>query len=445
MRARSSNPRKVNVVTLGCAKNLFDSEQLMTQLRANNFDVEHEAKQDDFGIVVINTCGFIESAKQESIDTILRFSQAKKEGQVDKVYVTGCLSQRYKDELEDGIPEVDAWFGTRDLPRLLKTLKADYKKELVGERLLTTPSHYAYLKIAEGCDRPCAFCAIPLMRGKHVSTPIEKLVESAKNLAAQGVRELILIAQDLTYYGLDIYKERKLADLLRELDKIEGIDWIRLHYAFPAGFPMDVIDMMAESKKICNYLDMPLQHASDSVLKAMRRGITQERTGKLITDIRSRVPEVAIRTTLICGFPGETEENHQDLLKWVEEMKFERLGCFTYSHEENTHAYSIEDDVPEEVKKRRVEEVMKLQAGISEELNLRHIGREFSVMIDRCEGGFWIGRTEFDSPDVDNEVRIEVADDLHLRVGDFVDVEITGATAFDLDAKVLPLNSQNNG
>ena len=445
MRARSSNPRKVNVVTLGCAKNLFDSEQLMTQLRANNFDVEHEAKQDDFGIVVINTCGFIESAKQESIDTILSFSQAKKEGQVDKVYVTGCLSQRYKNQLEEGIPEVDAWFGTRDLPRLLKTLKADYKKELVGERLLTTPSHYAYLKIAEGCDRPCAFCAIPLMRGKHVSTPIEKLVEFAKNLAAQGVRELILIAQDLTYYGLDLYKERKLADLLRELDQVEGIDWIRLHYAFPSGFPMDVVDVMAESKKICNYLDMPLQHASDSVLKAMRRGITQEKTGKLITDIRSRVPEIAIRTTLICGFPGETEENHQDLLKWVEEMKFERLGCFTYSHEENTHAYSMEDDVPEEVKKRRVEEVMELQAGISEELNLRHIGRKFSVMIDRCEGGFWIGRTEFDSPDVDNEVRIEVADDLHLRVGDFVDVEITGATAFDLDAKVLSLNSENNG
>ncbi len=445
MRARSSNPRKVNVVTLGCAKNLFDSEQIMTQLKANNFDVEHEAKQDDFGIVVINTCGFIESAKQESIDTILRFSQAKKEGQVNKVYVTGCLSQRYKDELEDGIPEVDAWFGTRDLPRLLKTLKADYKKELVGERLLTTPSHYAYLKIAEGCDRPCAFCAIPLMRGKHVSTPIEKLVESAKNLVAQGVRELILIAQDLTYYGLDIYKERKLADLLRELDKVEGIDWIRLHYAFPSGFPMDVIDMMAESKKICNYLDMPLQHASDTVLKAMRRGITQERTGKLITDIRSRVPEIAIRTTLICGFPGETEENHQDLLKWVDEMKFERLGCFTYSHEENTHAYTMEDDVPEEVKKRRVEEVMELQAGISEELNLKYIGREFRVIIDRCEGGFWIGRTEFDSPDVDNEVRIEIADDLHLRVGDFVDVEITGATAFDLDAKVLPLKSKNNG
>ncbi len=436
MRARTSNPRKVNVVTLGCAKNLFDSEQLMTQLRANNFDVEHEAKQDDFGVVVINTCGFIESAKQESIDTILRFAEAKKEGQVDKVYVTGCLSQRYKDELEEGMPEVDAWFGTRDLPRLLKTLKADYKKELVGERLLTTPSHYAYLKIAEGCDRPCAFCAIPLMRGKHLSTPIEDLVKAAENLAKQGVAELILIAQDLTYYGLDLYKKRRLADLLRELDKVEGIEWIRLHYAFPSGFPMDVIDVMAESSKICNYLDMPLQHASDSVLKAMRRGITQKKTGKLITDIRSRVPNISIRTTLICGFPGETEEDHQDLLRWVEEMKFERLGCFTYSHEENTHAYTMKDDVPEEVKKRRVDEVMELQAGISEELNLRHIGKHFKVMIDRCEGGFWIGRTEFDSPDVDNEVRIAVGDDLHLRIGDFVDVVITGATAFDLDAEV---------
>ncbi|MBI48786.1 MAG: 30S ribosomal protein S12 methylthiotransferase RimO [Crocinitomicaceae bacterium] len=440
MRARTSNPRKVNVVTLGCAKNLFDSEQLMTQLKANNFDVEHEAKQDDFGIVVVNTCGFIESAKQESIDTIIRFSQAKQEGQVEKVYVTGCLSQRYKEELEEGIPEVDAWFGTKDLPRLLKTLRADYKKELVGERLLTTPSHYSYLKIAEGCDRPCAFCAIPLMRGKHVSTPIEDLVKAAENLAKQGVSELILIAQDLTYFGLDLYKERKLAELLRELDKVEGIEWIRLHYAFPSGFPMDVIDVMAESDKICNYLDMPLQHASDSVLKSMRRGITQEKTGKLITDIRSKVPNIAIRTTLICGFPGETEEDHKDLLRWVGEMKFERLGCFTYSHEENTHAYSMEDDVPEDVKKRRVEEVMELQAGISEELNRRHIGKEFKVMIDRCEGGYWIGRTEFDSPDVDNEVRIEVRDDLHLRIGDFTTVLITGATSFDLDAKVVEEN-----
>ena len=427
----------MNVVTLGCAKNLYDSEQLMAQLKANDFDVEHEAKKDDFGIVVINTCGFIESAKQESIDTILRYAQAKKEGQVEKVYVTGCLSQRYKDELSEGIPEVDAWFGTRDLPRLLKTLRADYKKELVGERLLTTPSHYAYLKIAEGCDRPCAFCAIPLMRGKHVSTPIEDLVKSAEALAAQGVRELILIAQDLTYYGLDIYKKRRLAELVQALDSVEGIDWIRLHYAFPSGFPMDVLDVMASSDKVCNYLDMPLQHASDSILKAMRRGITQEKTEKLLADIRLAVPGIAIRTTLICGFPGETDEDHANLLDWVGRMRFERLGCFTYSHEENTHAFKLEDDVPEDVKKARVDEVMELQAGISEELNLRYIGSEFKIIIDRCEGGFWIGRTEFDSPDVDNEVRIPVSDDLHLRIGDFASVLVTGATAFDLDAEII--------
>ena len=409
----------------------------MAQLKANDFDVEHEARKDDFGIVVINTCGFIESAKQESIDTILRYAQAKKEGQVEKVYVTGCLSQRYKDELSDGIPEVDAWFGTRDLPRLLKTLRADYKKELVGERLLTTPAHYAYLKIAEGCDRPCAFCAIPLMRGKHVSTPIEDLVKSAESLAAQGVRELILIAQDLTYYGLDIYKKRRLADLIKALDAVEGIDWIRLHYAFPSGFPMDVLDVMATSDKVCNYLDMPLQHASDSILKSMRRGITQEKTEKLLADIRIAVPGIAIRTTLICGFPGETEEDHANLLDWVGRMRFERLGCFTYSHEEDTHAFNLEDDVPEEVKKARADEVMELQAGISEELNLRYIGSEFKIIIDRCEGGFWIGRTEFDSPDVDNEVRIEMSDDLHLRIGDFARVLVNGATVFDLDAEII--------
>jgi len=409
----------------------------MTQLKANNFEVEHEASKDDFGIVVINTCGFIESAKQESIDMILRFADAKKEGSVEKVYVTGCLSQRYADELEDGIPEVDAWFGTRDLPRLLKTLRADYKKELVGERLLTTPAHYAYLKIAEGCDRPCAFCAIPLMRGKHVSTPIEDLVKAAEGLASQGVRELILIAQDLTYYGLDIYKKRRLADLISALDKVEGIDWIRLHYAFPSGFPMDVLSVMAASDKVCNYLDMPLQHASDSILKSMRRGITQEKTEKLLADIRESVPGIALRTTLIVGFPGETEEDHANLLDWVARMKFERLGCFTYSHEENTHAYKLEDDVPEEVKKKRVEEVMDLQAGISEALNLRYLGNEFKVIIDRCEGGFWLGRTEFDSPDVDNEVRIPVSDELHLRIGDFVQVKITGATSFDLDGEVV--------
>ena len=319
----------------------------------------------------------------------------------------------------------------------MKTLRADYKKELVGERLLTTPAHYAYLKIAEGCDRPCAFCAIPLMRGKHVSTPIEELVKSAEALAAQGVRELILIAQDLTYYGLDIYKGRRLADLLQALDKVEGIEWIRLHYAFPSGFPMDVLKVMAESDKVCNYLDMPLQHASDSILKSMRRGITQEKTENLLAEIREEIPGIAIRTTLIVGFPGETDKDHAHLLDWVGRMKFERLGCFTYSHEENTHAYNLEDDVPDELKKRRLEEVMDLQAGISEELNLRYLGNEFKVIIDRCEGGFWLGRTEFDSPDVDNEVRIPVSDDLHLRIGDFVHVKITGATSFDLDGEVI--------
>ncbi|MBT6163480.1 MAG: 30S ribosomal protein S12 methylthiotransferase RimO [Crocinitomicaceae bacterium] len=437
MRTRTTQPRKVNVVTLGCAKNIFDSEVLMGQLRANSYDVEHESKSDDAGIVIINTCGFIESAKQESIDTIIRFSQAKEEGLVDRVYVTGCLSERYKDELKDGIPEVDAWFGTRDLPRLLKTLKADYKRELVGERLLTTPAHYAYLKIAEGCDRPCAFCAIPLMRGKHVSTPMEDLVKQAEGLAANGVRELILIAQDLTYYGLDIYRERKLADLVRRLSDVEGIDWIRLHYAFPTGFPMDVLDVMAERSNVCNYLDMPLQHASDDILKSMRRGITQEKMDRLIGDIRNRVPEIALRTTLICGFPGETEAHHEDMLEWTARMRFERVGCFTYSHEENTHAFKMEDGVSEEVKRKRVEEIMEQQAGISYDLNQKFIGTRQRALVDRTEDGIWIGRTEWDSPDVDNEVRITVPEDVHLRMGDFAEVEIESATEFDLHGKLV--------
>ena len=437
MRTRTTQPRKVNVVTLGCAKNIFDSEVLMGQLRANSYDVEHESKSDDAGIVIINTCGFIESAKQESIDTIIRFSQAKEEGLVDRVYVTGCLSERYKDELKDGIPEVDAWFGTRDLPRLLKTLKADYKRELVGERLLTTPAHYAYLKIAVGCDRPCAFCAIPLMRGKHVSTPMEDLVKQAEGLAANGVRELILIAQDLTYYGLDIYRERKLADLVRRLSDVEGIDWIRLHYAFPTGFPMDVLDVMAERSNVCNYLDMPLQHASDDILKSMRRGITQEKMDRLIGDIRNRVPEIALRTTLICGFPGETEAHHEDMLEWTARMRFERVGCFTYSHEENTHAFKMEDGVSEEVKRKRVEEIMEQQAGISYDLNQKFIGTRQRALVDRTEDGIWIGRTEWDSPDVDNEVRITVPEDVHLRMGDFAEVEIESATEFDLNGKLV--------
>jgi len=436
MRTRTTKPRKVNVVTLGCAKNIYDSEVLMGQLRANEFEVEHESKADDAGIVIVNTCGFIESAKQESIDTIIQFSEAKKAGYVDRVYVTGCLSERYKDELQAGIPEVDAWFGTRDLPRLLKTLRADYKKQLVGERLLTTPAHYAYLKIAEGCDRPCAFCAIPLMRGKHVSTPMEDLVTHAQSLAANGSRELILIAQDLTYYGLDIYKKRKLAELVDRLSDVEGIDWIRLHYAFPTGFPMDVLDVMARKSNVCNYLDMPLQHASDDMLRAMRRGITQEKMDRLIGDIRDRVPEIALRTTLICGFPGETEAHHEDMLRWTERMRFERVGCFTYSHEENTHAYTMNDDVSEEVKKKRVDEIMTQQAGISFELNQKFVGTEQRVLIDRIEDGEWVGRTEWDSPDVDNEVRIQTPEDVHLRIGDFVDVRIESATEFDLHGKL---------
>ena len=436
MRTRTTKPRKVNMVTLGCAKNIYDSEVLMGQLRANEFEVEHESKADDAGIVIVNTCGFIESAKQESIDTIIQFSEAKKAGYVDRVYVTGCLSERYKDELQAGIPEVDAWFGTRDLPRLLKTLRADYKKQLVGERLLTTPAHYAYLKIAEGCDRPCAFCAIPLMRGKHVSTPMEDLVTHAQSLAANGSRELILIAQDLTYYGLDIYKKRKLAELVDRLSDVEGIDWIRLHYAFPTGFPMDVLDVMARKSNVCNYLDMPLQHASDDMLRAMRRGITQEKMDRLIGDIRDRVPEIALRTTLICGFPGETEAHHEDMLRWTERMRFERVGCFTYSHEENTHAYTMNDDVSEEVKKKRVDEIMTQQAGISFELNQKFVGTEQRVLIDRIEDGEWVGRTEWDSPDVDNEVRIQTPEDVHLRIGDFVDVRIESATEFDLHGKL---------
>ena len=437
MRTRSLHPRKVNVVTLGCAKNVFDSEVLMGQLRANAYEVEHEGTTGDAGIVIVNTCGFIEKAKQESIDTILGFAEAKSHGALDRLYVTGCLSERYREELADGIPEVDAWFGTRDLPRLLKTLKADYKKELVGERLLTTPAHYAYLKIAEGCDRPCAFCAIPLMRGGHTSTPMEDLVAQAKSLASQGVRELILIAQDLTYYGLDLYRERRLADLVRRLSDVEGIDWIRLHYAFPSGFPMDVLDVMQERSNVCNYLDMPLQHASDDILKAMRRGITQEKMERLVGDIRERVPGIALRTTLICGFPGETEAHHEDVLRWVERMQFDRLGCFTYSHEENTHAYALADDVPAEVKQARADAIMEVQSGISYALNQRHVGTELPVLIDRAEGGEWVGRTEFDSPDVDNEVRVAMDGEQHLRIGDFARIRIESAAEFDLTGTVV--------
>ena len=380
MRARTASRRRAHVVTLGCAKNTFDSEVLMRQLKANDFDVTHDTPIEAAPVVIINTCGFIESAKQQSIDTILQFADAKQDGRVERVYVTGCLSERYRDELSEEIPEVDAYFGTRELPKLLKTLNADYLKELVGERLLTTPQHYAYLKIAEGCDRPCAFCAIPLMRGKHRSTPIEDLVKQAEGLVEQGVKELILIAQDLTYYGLDLYKERRLAELVRRLSEVDGIEWIRLHYAFPSGFPMDVLDVMAERENVCHYLDMPLQHGADQVLKNMRRGITREKTAKLLADIRSRVPDIAIRTTLICGFPGESEDDHKEMMDWVAESRFDRLGCFTYSHEEDTHAYTMEDDVPEEVKRQRVEDVMSLQAGISAELNAAKVGKTFKVL-----------------------------------------------------------------
>lgn len=435
MKTKTLKKNKVNVVTLGCSKNLFDSEVLMNQLKANKFEVEHEAKQDDSEIVIINTCGFIDNAKQESIDTILRYAEAKKEGQVDRVYVTGCLSERYKEDLEKEIPEVDAYFGTRDLPRLLKTLKADYKHELIGERLLTTPNHYAYFKIAEGCDRPCSFCAIPLMRGKHVSTPIEDLIKQAENLAAKGVKELMLIAQDLTYYGLDIYKKRNLAELIDRLSDVEGIEWIRLHYAFPTGFPMDVLDVMKDRKNVCNYLDMPLQHASTRMLKAMRRGTTREKTEQLIADIRNKIPEIAIRTTLISGYPGETEADFQEMYDWVEKTRFERLGIFTYSHEENTHAYNFEDDVPELLKKERAETIMELQSGISYELNQQKIGKTYKVLFDRVEGDYFMGRTEFDSPEVDNEVLVKKSDG-YVRIGDFSNIEIISADHYDLYGKI---------
>lgn len=436
MKTKTLKKNKVNVVTLGCSKNIFDSEVMMAQLKGNKFEVEHESKHDDAEIVIINTCGFIDNAKQESIDTILRYADAKKEGLVSKVYVTGCLSERYKEDLESEIPEVDAFFGTRELPRLLKTLKADYKHELIGERLLTTPNHYAYFKIAEGCDRPCSFCAIPLMRGKHVSTPIEELVKQAKGLAAKGVKELMLIAQDLTYYGLDIYKKRALGELVDQLADVEGIEWIKLHYAFPSGFPMDVLDVMNKRENVCKYIDIPLQHGSTKMLQAMRRGITREKTEDLIAEMRAKVPGIAIRTTLIAGYPGETEEDFQEMYDWVERSRFDRLGIFTYSHEENTHAHNFEDDVPEEVKRERADAIMELQMGISYELNQEKIGKTYKVLFDRVEGDYFIGRTEFDSPEVDNEVLVKKAD-FFVRIGDFANVEITSADHYDLYGNVV--------
>ena len=435
MKTKTLKKNKVNVVTLGCAKNIFDSEIMMAQLKANAFDVEHESEETDSEIVIINTCGFIDNAKEESINTILAWAKEKEKGNVSKLYVTGCLSERYKPELEKDIPEVDAFFGTRDLPRLLKTLKADYKTELVGERLLTTPSHFAYFKIAEGCDRPCSFCAIPLMRGKHVSTPMEQLVKNAKSLAANGTKELVLIAQDLTYYGLDIEKKRSLSELLKRLSDVEGIDWIRLQYAFPSGFPMDVLDVMNERDNICKYLDMPLQHGTTKMLQAMKRGITREKTDALIQDIRMKVPDIAIRTTLITGFPGETPADHKELLKWIEQSRFERLGVFTYSHEENTSAFVLNDDVSAKTKKKRADEIMEVQSHISLELNEAKIGKTFKVLVDKMEGDYYIGRTEFDSPEVDNEVVIAKSEG-YLRVGDFADIEIVNAEHYDLIGKI---------
>ena len=435
MRTKSLKKNRINVVTLGCSKNVYDSEVLMGQLRANNKEVLHE---EEGNVVVINTCGFIANAKEESVNTILEYVQKKEAGEVDKVFVTGCLSERYKPDLQKEIPNVDEYFGTSELPNLLKALGADYKHELIGERLTTTPKNYAYLKIAEGCDRPCSFCAIPIMRGKHRSTPIEDLVTEANKLAAKGVKELILIAQDLTYYGLDLYKKRNLAELLNELVKVEGIEWIRLHYAFPTGFPMDVLEVMKREPKVCNYLDIPLQHISDTILKSMRRGTTQAKTTKLLQDFRAAVPEMTIRTTLIVGYPGETEEDFQTLKGWVESMRFERLGCFTYSHEENTHAFNLVDDVPEEVKQQRASEIMELQSQISWELNQEKVGKTLKCIIDRKEGKYFVGRSEFDSPDVDNEVLVDAAKH-YLKVGEFVDLKIFEAADFDLYGEPVQL------
>lgn len=430
MRTKTRKKNRINVITLGCSKNVYDSEVLMGQLKASGKDVVHE---EEGNVVVINTCGFIDNAKEESVNTILDFVERKNRGEVDQVFVSGCLSERYKPDLQKEIPDVDQYFGTTELPSLLKALGADYKHELIGERVTTTPKNYAYFKIAEGCDRPCSFCAIPLMRGKHKSTPIEHLVIEAEKLAASGVKELILIAQDLTYYGLDLYKERRLAALLKALAKVEGIEWIRMHYAFPTGFPMDVLEVMNTEPKVCNYLDIPLQHISTPVLKSMRRGTTFEKTNALLEKFRATVPQMAIRTTLIVGYPGETQEDYEILKQWVKDQRFERMGCFTYSHEENTHAYNLEDDVPEEVKQDRANELMELQSQISWELNQQKIGQTYRVMIDRKRGNYFVGRTEFDSPDVDNEVLID-ATAHYLSVGEFATVKITGAEDFDLYA-----------
>ena len=436
MRTKSLKNNKINVITLGCSKNIYDSEVLMGQLKANDMNVEHESDKDDANVVVINTCGFIDNAKEESINTIIEQAERKSDGKIDKLFVTGCLSERYKPDLEKEIHNVDEYFGTTDLPKLLQALGADYKHELIGERLTTTPKHYAFLKISEGCDRPCSFCAIPLMRGKHKSKSIEDLVTESSKLAKDGVKELIIIAQDLTYYGLDLYKFRRLADLLRALSDVEGIEWIRLHYAFPTGFPKDVLEVIRTNHKVCNYIDIPLQHISDAVLKSMRRGTTHEKTDALLRKFRQEVPGIAIRTSLIVGYPGETEDDFQELKQWVNDTAFDRLGVFTYSHEENTHAHLLEDDVLEEVKHQRAEEIMELQSDISYRLNQEKVGQIFKVLFDRKEGKYFIGRTEFDSPDVDNEVLVK-ASDVYVRIGDFAHVKITHADHYDLHGVIV--------
>lgn len=432
MKTKGNRAYKVNIVTLGCSKNLVDSEELLTQLQANQIHATHESEDDSSNVIVVNTCGFIDNAKQESIDTILRYADAKERGLIDKLYVTGCLSHRYKDDLEKEIPAVDAFYGTNELPRLLKAMKANYKHELVGERFVTTPAHYAYLKISEGCDRPCSFCAIPIMRGKHISRPTDELVQTARMLAKNGTKELILIAQDLTYYGLDLNRKRMLADLLRRLSDTEGIEWIRLQYAYPSGFPMEILDVMNERKNICKYLDMPLQHISDYMLQSMRRGITKKKTSELIDVIRQRVPEIALRTTLIAGYPNETAKDFSELCQFVSDTKFDRLGVFEYSHEEGTHAFGLTDNVPARTKKSRVEKIMKIQEEISTKLNERKVGKIFKVLIDRKEAEYYVGRTEHDSPEVDNEVLIPATGNTYLRLGDFAEVYITDTSEFDL-------------
>jgi len=431
LKTKTTNTDSINVITLGCSKNLVDSENLIGQLKGNDIAVAHESNA-DANIVIVNTCGFIDMAKQESIDTILQYADAKTSGDIEKLYVTGCLSQRYKDDLKKEIPEVNAWFGTMDLPFLLKELGADYKHELIGERQgLTTPQHYAYLKISEGCNRTCAFCAIPLMRGRHISKPIEDLIFEAKNLVKQGVKEVMLIAQELTYYGLDIYKKRSLPELLHRLAEVEGLEWIRLHYAYPSKFPLEIIEAVKAHPKICNYLDMPLQHASDAVLQNMKRQITRAETEELIKSIRNILPGIAIRTTMLVGFPGENEKDIEELKDFITKQRFERLGVFTYSHEEGTSGYDLNDSILEEEKQQRAAEIMDIQQEISDELNQAKIGKIFKVLIDRKEGEHYIGRTEFDSPEVDNEVIIDGTKN-YLRVGDFAQIKITGASDFDL-------------